>query len=109
MPPTRQSPPPPGTPRRRTGPGMPSGWVWLVILAMILGMLWVTYVFQNESTIDYSNVKTLVDKGLVSKITVEGTDHLTGELKPEAANDPTVKELKIRGSRFTAPLPPDAA
>jgi cell division protease FtsH len=104
MPPSRPSPPSPGTSRRRPGPGMPSGWIWLVILAVALGMLWVTQAFQNETQINYTDVMKLVDQGLVEKVTYVGKDRLNGELKPNAASDPLVKELKIRGTRFTTGL-----
>src|SRR5438132_3930844 len=106
MPPSRPSQPSPGTSRRRQGPGMPSGWILLVIVAVVLGMFLVTQAFQNETQIDYSQVSTLLEKGLVNKITIEGTERLVGELKPEAVDSPIAKELKIRGNKFTAILPP---
>src|SRR5205807_6167635 len=105
MPPSRQSPAPPGAPRRRPGPMMPSGWVWLVILGMALAMLWVTSVFQSDTTIQYSDFLTLLDKDFVARVTIVGKDHLTGELQAKAMEDPLVKELKIRGSRFSVTLP----
>src|SRR5260370_26175460 len=106
MPPSRPSPPTPGNARRRPGPMMPSGWVWLVILGMILAMIWIWYDANSFTTITYTDLIALVDKKLVSKATFVGKDHLTGELKPEALDDETVKTLKMRGSKFSVNRPP---
>ncbi|HEV3116551.1 MAG TPA: ATP-dependent metallopeptidase FtsH/Yme1/Tma family protein, partial [Gemmataceae bacterium] len=106
MPPSRPSPPSPGTSRRRQGPGMPSGWILLVIVAVVLGMFFVTQAFQSETPIIYSDLIKLIDNKLVEKVTYVGKDHLTGELKPEALGNSLVKELKIRGTRFVVNLPP---
>ncbi|HEV3444730.1 MAG TPA: ATP-dependent zinc metalloprotease FtsH, partial [Gemmataceae bacterium] len=83
---------------------MPSGWVWLVILGMALAMLWVMTEYQSATTIDYSDFNKLLDKGLVSKVTVTGKV-LTGELNDKASEDELVKSLKIRGSKFSVGLP----
>jgi cell division protease FtsH len=104
MPSSRPSPPTPGSSRRRPGPVMPSGWVWLVILGMALAMLWVMTEYQSATTIDYSDFNKLLDKGLVSKVTVTGKV-LTGELNDKASEDELVKSLKIRGSKFSVGLP----
>src|SRR5438128_9294665 len=108
MPSSRPSPPTPGNSRRRPGPVMPSGWVWLVILAMAVATFWAMSEYQSPTTIQYSQFNTLLNQGLVNKVTV-GKDHLTGELKSEAVDSPLAKELKIRGGRFAATLPPEAA
>ena len=57
------------SPRRRPGPAMP-GWLWMVLLASILLMLFV-FPFDNPPTIDYSEFKTFfrenaLDHGLVT-------------------------------------------
>jgi cell division protease FtsH len=106
MPSSRPSPPTPGNPRRRPGPVMPSGWVWLVILAMAVATFWAMNEYQSPTVISYKEFTNLLDRGLVKKITIEGKN-LTGELNEKAADNELVKSLKIRGSRFSAGLPPE--
>src|SRR5947209_15792580 len=81
--PPRQTPPPTGKQRRRQGPVMPGSWIWLVMLAMIVGMLLFTSM-SNSGTIDYSDFWKLVfDEKLskdLSKITYQGSDQIIGEL-----------------------------
>ncbi|MCI0463422.1 MAG: ATP-dependent zinc metalloprotease FtsH [Gemmataceae bacterium] len=82
---------------------MPGGWVWLVILLMVVGMLLFTQEFSG-STIDYSDFYRLVETGKVSKVTFLGNERLLGEVKD--ATDPEVQKLKLRGGKFTTFLPP---
>jgi cell division protease FtsH len=102
--PPRQSPPPPGSPRRRQGPVFPSGWVWLAILALGCLMVYLTNEVMSLTVIDYSQFWKLVEEGQVSKVNFASKERLEGEVK-----DPTsdaVKALKLRGSKFSVNLLP---
>jgi cell division protease FtsH len=86
--PPRQTPPPPPNPRRRQGPAAPGGWVWLVLLAMILMMVWYTRdQFSGIQAIDYSDFQKLAEAGKLKKVTFVGPDKIIGEVKD--ANDLT--------------------
>src|SRR6266404_1098744 len=106
MPSSRPSPPTPGSSRRRPGPALPSGWVWRVIFGMALAMLWVM-TDLSTTTINYDAFIKLIDKNLVDKVTFAGKDRIVGELnETKAAEDPDVKSLKLRGSKFSVNLLP---
>jgi cell division protease FtsH len=80
--PPRQPPPPPGNSRRRPGPAVPTGWVWLVLLAMVLLALWFAGgEAANLSPIDYSDFYKLIADKKVSRVTFVGTDKIVGEVK----------------------------
>jgi cell division protease FtsH len=77
---------------------MPGGWVWLVILLMVVGMLFFTQEFSG-SIIDYSDFYNLVQTGKVSKVTFLGNDRIVGEVKDP--NDQEVLKLKLRSGKFS--------
>jgi cell division protease FtsH len=106
--PPRQTPPPAGPNRKRPSPVMPNSWIWLVILAtVVLGML----IFGDMSKgngIDYSDFLDLVNKRLVSSITIEGKNRVKGEVKKK--DDPGISEelrkrLERSNGKFTTRLP----
>src|SRR5216684_6113359 len=106
MPAPRPSPPPTGNSRRRPGPVMPSGWVWLVLLVMALIMFWVLEAFNTGDRIDYSRFWKLVDEGKVAKVNFINKDRLTGEVKDPS--DEAFKGVKLRnGKYFSVQLPPE--
>ncbi len=80
--PQRQTPPqPPANPRRRPGPAVPTGWIWLVLLAMVLLALW----FAGSDTanlpyIDYSDFLKLVAGKDLKHVTFVGADRIVGEV-----------------------------
>jgi cell division protease FtsH len=82
---------------------MPSGWVWLVILAAVVLMFLFVGDFASPPEIGYSDFLKLVDDKKVSEATIIGKDHLVGEVKdPE---DAAVK-AKLRGNKFSVRLDP---
>src|SRR4051812_17342533 len=95
---------PPSNARRRQGPAMSGGWIWLVILATVVGMLFLTQELGTTGTINYSDFVKLARANKISKVTYVGTDRIIGEVKdPE---DAEVKKLKLRGNKFTTLMPP---
>jgi cell division protease FtsH len=103
MPPPRPVPPN-GSPRRRPGPGMPSVWVWLMLVGMAI-IAWMSFeAFSSAGKIDYSQFWTLLRESKVSKVTIFGKDRLVGTVKDPA--DEEVKNLKLRSGEFVVNLPP---
>src|SRR5262249_61950917 len=96
MPPSRPSPQPAGSPRRRPGPMAPSAWVWLVIMGMALLMLFLWNELNSSTQIEYSDLIDLVTSGEVTKATFRGKDELEGEIKD--AGSELAKKLKMRST-----------
>jgi cell division protease FtsH len=78
------------SPRRRPGPAMP-GWLWMVLLASILVMLFV-FPFDSPPTIDYSEFKALLANKDVTKVTFVGKDHIEGEISKEKLQSKAIPE-----------------
>ncbi|HKI33108.1 MAG TPA: ATP-dependent zinc metalloprotease FtsH [Gemmataceae bacterium] len=81
--PPRSSPPPGGKPRRRPAPVMPGSWIWLVLLAIVLGVFLVSS-FGSTQQVDWSEFLKLVnnpdDAKYVKKISFQGPRRLVVEL-----------------------------
>src|SRR4051812_4859400 len=105
--PPRQPPANPRSPRRRPGPTMPGGWVWLVLLATVVIMI---YLMDRASspTISYSDFKYLVHHQNVSKLVFVGKERIVGELrKPPDGALPEDLQTKLNGSsKFSVIVPP---
>src|SRR5262249_25510703 len=86
---------------------MPGSWIWLVILAMLVGMLLLTS-FGNSGTIAYSDFLKLIKDKNLTKITFVGNDRVLGEVKDlEAETLPEDVKTKLRNNKkFTTLLPP---
>jgi cell division protease FtsH len=97
--PPRQTSPPAGSPRRRPTPSLSSSWIWLAILAAVVGMV-IFAPFGSPSEITAPQFWKLLDEKKVAKLTIEG-DVAYGEVKKEF-QDEAQKELKIRGGKFAA-------
>ncbi len=113
--PPRPTPPPAGKPRRRPGPILPGSWIWLVILAALVGMFFVSS-YGNPGIIKPSDFDQLIynDKYSQYLARVEvGTDSIKGELtRPaeELPDDPRLKDVKkqLRGNKtFTVKRLPE--
>ena len=105
---SRQTPPSTGKQRRRPSPAMPGSWIWLVMLAMVVGML-VLNSFSNSGAISYSKFLKLVydDKYSqnLSKLNFVGAERIQGEVKntedlPEDLRGP------LSGKKFVTLRPP---
>lgn len=102
--PPRSTPPPNGSSRRRPGPVMPSSWLWLVVLFLAVLCLIYSQLPYTGSPLDYSDFYKLLETKKISKVTFQGEDRLTGEVK-EDFKDEALKEYRIRNGRFTTLLP----
>jgi cell division protease FtsH len=83
---------------------MPGGWIWLVVLAAVVVLLVLDF-GGNSTTIDYSEFKSLLKNGNVSKISFVGADRILGELK-EGTTVPEELQKKLKGSKFNCLRPP---
>jgi cell division protease FtsH len=83
---------------------MPSGWVWVVILGMIVAMFLFLQDWAAGNTIGYSDFLKLVEDNKVKQVTFAEKERIVGEVKD--ANDDEVKALKMKGPKFTVALPP---
>src|SRR5438046_2936172 len=101
--PPRQTPPPVGKPRRRSGPTMPGSWIWLVILGTVLLMLLVSS-FQNPKKVDWSDFLHIVNDDTyaknLSKVVMVGTDRINVELKNAEDVPPDLKEKLHSAKEF---------
>ncbi len=97
MPSPREQPTPP-RPRRRQDT-MPGGWLWVIVLLLLAGVLYFTFGSPAYQTVDYSLFTGLVKKDMVTKVTFkQGTDTLLAELDKEkidklAEKDQTLHRL----------------
>src|SRR3989442_103643 len=112
--PPRQPQLPPGKPRRRNGPVMSGGWVWLVVVAVVLMVI--LFIggdsFTSGGTIKYSEFLHLLDQGCVKEVNLVGTERANGELDPDKFDKLTgdikdqVKQKLHNRNRFTTLRPP---
>src|ERR1700740_3690936 len=103
MPSPREQPPSPGN-RRRRQEVMPGGWLWLLILMLLVGVLYFTMGFGNAGQIQISDFMKLVEDHQVSRVLIMGSNRIVGELK-DNAKVPADLEKQIRGNRIAATLP----
>jgi cell division protease FtsH len=118
--PPRSSPPPSGKPRRRPAPVMPGSWIWLVLLAILIGLLFFS-AFNGTQQADYSEFARLINNPdnipYLKKIIFQGTRNVTVELNYDAKvpgkegqeRPPDIEGLrhKLGGKNsFTTSLPP---
>jgi cell division protease FtsH len=108
---------------------MPGGWLWLVLLVMLVLAMVFFIGFGSGNVIDYSDVLRLAQAGkrpegnaVIKRIEFVGADRLTGELTENAreylANakeDPKLDKKKIeailkkiKGNQFTCLIPESA-
>jgi cell division protease FtsH len=106
--PPRPSPPPNTKPRRRPGPSMPGGWIWLVFLALAVSML-LLYSNNSAGQIDYSDFVKLVMKDDLNvhlkKLSFSGSDQVLGEVD-DKSKLPEDLQKKLSGNTFKVLLQP---
>ena len=90
--------------RRRTGPAMPGGWVWLILLATIVVVMFMIEGFSALPEIFESDFDALVADKNLTKVTFEGDDLATGEIKDmDKVSDELKKKLR-NSSKFQCRL-----
>jgi cell division protease FtsH len=87
---------------------MPGGWLWLVILVLLVGILYLTLGFGSTNNIDYSEFTALLQEGKVERITVitSTPPKIIGELKKGAVEQlPEQLQKKIPNGKFATDVP----
>jgi cell division protease FtsH len=105
MPPPREQPNPSGN-RRRRPDVMPGGWLWLVLLLLLVGILYFTLV-PNTGRIDYSVFMDLVKKKQFDRVDIIGTSRMVGEVADTDKLPESVRN-KVRGKRLDTLIPESA-
>lgn len=102
MPPPREHP----SRNRRRPETMPGGWLWLVILLIVAGFLWVTLNQSSAGIIDYSQFMKIAKDGHFSRVVIVGKNRAVGELnkKAEEKLDEEMKK-KVKAGRLQTNIP----
>src|SRR5436190_1835554 len=106
MPSPREQPPTPGN-RRRRQDAMPGGWLWLLILILLVGVLYFAMGIGNGSQIGYSDFMSLVEQHQVDTVQIVG-NRIEGELKENPKDNPKLSDKlkgQIRGKVISALIP----
>ena len=102
--PARQSGSPSRNSRRRPGPTLPGGWVWLVLLAMVVVFMLLFDNISSPPPIGESDFRDLIRNDKVAKVTFEGPERVIGqlkELKPEDKLPPDLEKARASGKFST--------
>src|SRR5260370_30520672 len=98
--PSRQTLPGSRGPRRRPSPAAGGGWIWLILLATVVAILF--FIDSGPPVINNSDFWKLLEKDQISEVLVT-PDRITGEVKdPESWPEelqPIRKELR-NGKKF---------
>src|SRR5262245_49414381 len=87
--------------RRRPGPVMPGGWVWLVLLGIVV--VWLVMFGTNGSNrVESGDFYKLLAENKLNHVTLIGTDRILAEVKPEAVDglDSKVKDKLSKKNEF---------
>jgi cell division protease FtsH len=82
---------------------MPGGWIWLVILGMLVGMFLLTALGNNG--IEYSEFLKLVESDNLSKVVFVGAERIVGEIRDPEKLPPDLQR-KLGGSKKFMTLRP---
>jgi cell division protease FtsH len=88
---------------------MPGGWLWLLILVLLVGVLWFTMGFGSPGQIQYSDFMKLAENHYLSSVTyINSSNRMIAELDEDKFKDESklpdwVKDLRkqIRGPRVS--------
>ncbi len=98
MPAPRESGPQ-NRPRRRPEP-MPGGWLWIIVLLLFGGIMWVLLGVSSTGTVPYNDFVELAKNGKFSTVILRGSSRVIGEFKDdEAKNLPERLKKYERGNR----------
>jgi len=103
--PSPREPLPPNRQRRRQDT-MPGGWLWVVILFLLAGVMYFTLGFNSAGVIDYSEFMKLA-KDKFEKVVIKGSTRLVGEFKAgEADKLPDKIRKQVRANKVESNIPP---
>jgi cell division protease FtsH len=103
MPSPREQPNP--NRHRRRQDTMPGGWLWIVILFLIAGVMYFTLGFNSAGVIDYSEFMKLA-KDKFAKVVIRGNTRMVGEFKPgELDKVPDNIRKQVRYNKIETNIP----
>src|SRR5438105_15852753 len=92
---------PPQNRQRRRQDTMPGGWLWIVILCLIAGVMYFTLGFNSAGVIDYSEFMRLAKDKAFAKVIIRGNTRLVGEFnKGEVEKLPDNLRKQVRNNRI---------
>jgi cell division protease FtsH len=98
---------PPQRTRRRPEP-MPGGWLWVIVLLLFGGVLYVLLNNTAAGSIGYSEFLDLAEKGKFSSVVLRGSNQVIGEFKEGAADDlPDKIKKHVRYNRVETNIHPE--
>jgi cell division protease FtsH len=108
--PPRQSPPPPGSRRPRAAPVMPNVWVWIMMLAMGLFVVWMMGEMNTSPELTFSDFLKCAFEKKLSRVAFVSEDRVVAELKDPNDLPPDLKlsdeQRRRLHNKFTTLLPP---
>src|SRR5262249_40663377 len=106
--PPRQPSPPPGAPRRRTGPVVPGGWIWVVIVVLLVGMVILTQDLGDSHRIEFSDILNLASDKNLAKVVFVGTERINGKVKDVSrVPEGELKQKLKNNGEFTVQIAPN--
>jgi cell division protease FtsH len=103
----QRQPATPRSPRRRQGPAMPGGWIWVVVLGIVLLILLPFAPFAETVTIKWSDFVDLVENKHVANVVILGNETVRGEIKKEDVEQlPENLQKQFKGSTTFEALVP---
>jgi cell division protease FtsH len=106
--PPRQTPPPPTKARRKPGPVMPGGWIWLLMILIVLSWIFLSNV--NPNRLEWSDfVKLAYDKefdGRLKKVTFVGVERVDGEVDDKSKLPDDMSSHISKENKFSTVKPP---
>jgi cell division protease FtsH len=80
---------------------MPGGWLWVIVLLLFGGVMWVLLGVTSAGTIRYTDFVQLAQKGKFTSVTIRGTSLAVGELKEdEVKNLPEDLKKHVKYNRL---------
>ncbi len=100
--------PPPGNSRRRPVTPAPGGWVWILLIGLVVVLVfYATNELGRTGRLNYNEFLRLLDAGHLSEVTLVGKERITGKvIDPEkVSKDFADIQTKLRGSQFVTDRP----
>lgn len=100
---------PPQNRNRRRQENMPGGWLWVVILCLLAGVMYFTLGFNTTGSIDFTPFMKLAEQQKFDRVVYKkGSNRLVGTFK-EGAVDTLDKKIKerVRYSKIETTIPDD--
>jgi len=87
---------------------MPGGWLWVVILMVLVGILYFTLGLPSAGLVDYPEFMEVAKADVFTKVTIIGSDRAIGDVSKEKLEKAKIRdEIKnqVRGGRLATNIP----